>query len=129
MPSRCTEKNRYGDGSNRCSFFSRSKRVGAQRDEFLARNDAFDDLADLLVDQRLAAGDRHHRRAAFVDRVETFLDRQTLVEDRVGIIDLAATGAGEIAAKQRLQHEHERIALAARQTLTQHVSTDFRLLT
>ena len=91
------------------------QRVGAQRDELLARHDAFDDLADLLVDQRLAAGDRHHRRAAFVDRVEAFLHRQALVQDRVRIIDLAAADAGEIAAEQRLQHQHERIALAARQ--------------
>ena len=49
------------------------QRIGAQRDELLARDDAFDDLADLFVDQRLAAGDRDHRRAAFVDRVEAFL--------------------------------------------------------
>ena len=46
------------------------QRVGAQRDEFLAGDDAFDDLADLAMDQRLAAGNRDHGRAAFVDRVE-----------------------------------------------------------
>ena len=100
------------------------QRVGAQRDEFLARDDAFDDLADLLVDQRLAARNGDHRRAALVDRVEAFLHRQALVEDRVGIIDLAAADAGEIAAEQRLQHQHQRIALAALQALPQDVGTD-----
>ena len=37
-----------------------------------------------------------------------------LVQDLVGIIDLAAAGAGEVAAEQRLEHQHERIALATR---------------
>ena len=104
------------------------QRVGAERDELLARDDAFDDLADLLVDQRLAARDRHHRRAAFVDRVEAFLHRQPLVEDRVRIIDLAAADAGEIAAEQRLEHQHQRIALAPRQALLHDVGTDSRHL-
>ena len=104
------------------------QRVGAQRDEFLARDDALDDLADLLVDQRLAAGNGDHRRAALVDRVEAFLHRQALVQDRVGIIDLAAADAGEIAAEQRFQHQHQRIALASGQPLPQHVSADGRLL-
>ena len=53
------------------------------------------------------------RGAAFVDRLEAVLDRNALIQDLVGIIDLAAAGAGEIAAEQRLQHQHERIALAA----------------
>src|SRR5665811_1294696 len=82
------------------------QRVGAERDELLTRDDAFDDLTDLAMDERLAAGYSHHRRAAFVDRVEAVLDRQTLVEDRVRIIDLAAADAGEIAAEQRLQHQN-----------------------
>ena len=71
-------------------LFFEQKRVGAQRHELLARDNAFDDLADLLVDQRLATRYSHHRRAAFVDRVEAFLHRQPLVEDGVGVIDLAA---------------------------------------
>ena len=54
------------------------QRIGAQRDEFLARDDAFDDLADLLVDQRLAARDGDHRRAALVDGVEAFLTERRL---------------------------------------------------
>ncbi len=37
------------------------QRVRAEIDELLARQDALDDLRHLLVQQRLAAGDRHHR--------------------------------------------------------------------
>ena len=104
------------------------QRVGAQRDELLARHDALDDLADLLVDQRLAAGDGNHRRAALVDRVEAFLHRQALVQDRVRIVDLAAAEAGQIAAEQRLQHQHQRVALAPGQPLLEYISADGRLL-
>src|SRR6202023_4083795 len=100
------------------------QRIGAQRDEFLARDDAFDDLADLLVNERLAARNGDHRRAALVDRVEAFLHRQAFVEDGVGIIDLAAADAGEIAAEQRLEHQHQRIAFAALQALPHDVRTD-----
>ena len=104
------------------------QRVGAQRDELLARHDAFDDLADLLVDERLAAGDGDHRRAALVDRVEAFLHRQPPVQDRVRIVDLAAAEAGEIAAEQRLQHQHQRIALAPHELLLEQISADAHFL-
>ena len=57
----------------------KQQRIGAQRNEFLARHDAFDDLADLFVDERFAAGNGDHRRATLVDRVEAFLHRQALV--------------------------------------------------
>ena len=49
------------------------KRVCAQRDKFLARHDTFHDLADIAVDQRLAAWNRNHGRAAFIDRVQALL--------------------------------------------------------
>ncbi len=104
------------------------QRVGAERDEFLARDDARDDLADLLVDQRLAAGDRDHRRAALVDRVEAFLHRQAPVQDRVRIVDLAAAEAGKVAAEQRLEHQHQRIALAAHQLLLEQIGADAHFL-
>ena len=68
---------------------------------------------DFLVQQRLAAGDRHHRRAALVDRLHALGDRQALVQDLGRIVDLAAAGAGQVAAEQRLQHQHQRVALAA----------------
>jgi hypothetical protein len=104
------------------------QRIGAQRHEFLARDDAFDDLADLLVDQRLAARDCDHGRAAFVHRIEAFRNRKPFVEDGVGIVDLAAAGARQVAAEQRFEHEHERVALAPGETLPQHVSADFHFL-
>ena len=91
------------------------QRVGAEIDEFLAGDQALDDLLDLAVQQRLAAGDDDDRRAAFVDRFEALGDAEPLVQDRVGIVDLAAAGAGQVAAEQRLQHQHERIAPDAAQ--------------
>src|SRR5664280_1000195 len=74
--------------------------------------------------QRLAAGDGHHRRTALVHRAETFLGREVLLEHVRGILDLAASGASQIAAEERLQHQHQRIALAALDLLLQDVRSD-----
>jgi hypothetical protein len=76
------------------------------------------------VNQRLAAGDRHHRGAAFVGGVPAFLRRHAAIEDGVGIVDLAAADAGEVAAKQRFQHQHQRIALPAHQLLFHQITAD-----
>ena len=50
-----------GLGWNRSIFFSISSALVQRIDEFLARDDALDDLVDLAVEQRLAAGDRYDR--------------------------------------------------------------------
>jgi hypothetical protein len=82
------------------------KRVGAEIDVLLARDEAVDDFDDLRVQQRLAAGDGHHGCAALVDRGETLLGRELLFEDVRRILYLAAAGAGQVAAEERLKHKH-----------------------
>src|ERR1019366_4207097 len=59
-----------------------------------------------------------------VHRAETFLGRQVLLEHVRGILDLAATGASQVAAEQRLQHQHQRVALAALDLQRQDVRGD-----
>ncbi len=71
--------------------------------------------------QRLAAGNGNHRRAAFIDGLEALFPRQFLLQNMRRVLDLAAAGAGQIAAEERLQHQHERIALAPFQLLFQDV--------
>src|SRR5260221_4160717 len=93
------------------------ERVGAEIDELLARDDALDHLLDLAVEERLAAGDRHHRRAALVDPLEALLDREALVQDGVGGGYFAAACAGQVPAGQRLLHEPARNALLPHRTL------------
>ena len=78
------------------------------------------------MQQRLAAGDHHHGRAAFVDRLHAIVIGQALVEDLVGIIDLAAARASKIAAEQGLQHQHQRITLAAQQMLLDDIGANTR---
>ena len=73
------------------------------------------------VQQRLAAGDAHHRRAALVGRREALLDRQVLLEHVTRVLDLAAAGAGQVAAEQRLEHQHERVPLAPRESLANDI--------
>ena len=104
------------------------QRVGADDDELLARDRALHDLLDLAVQQRLAAGDHHHRGAALVDRLHAFGDRQALVQDLGRIVDLAAAGAGQVAAEQRLQHQHQRVALAPQQVLLHDIGADTQRL-
>src|SRR5262245_57918235 len=104
------------------------QRVGAERHELLLRYDALDDLGHLAMDQWLAARDCHHGRAAFIDGVQAFLDSQPAIEDRIGIVDLAAADAGEIAAEQRLQHQYERIAFAPKELLLEDISADTHFL-
>src|SRR5207248_9912126 len=113
-----------GRGLEQIELLLQQQRIGAERDELLARYKAAHDLADLLMDQRLAARDRHHRRAAFIGRVPAFLGRHAAVEDGVGIVDLAAADASEVTAEQRFQHQHERIAFAAKQLLLDQVTAD-----
>jgi len=51
-----------------------------------------------------------------------------LLENLIGVIDLAATRASQIAAKKRLEHEHQRVAFTAGQLLANDVGADARLL-
>ena len=97
------------------------QRVGAEVDVFLACDEARRDFRDLRMHQRLAARDAHDGRAALLDRAETFLGRQLLFQDVRGILNFSAAGAGEIAAKQRLEHQDERILLASFQLLADDV--------
>ena len=88
------------------------------------RYEAFDDFVDLGVHERLAAGDGDDRSGALVDGIEALFGREIFFEDVGGILDFAASGAGEVAAEERLEHEDERIALAAGNFLAQDVSRD-----
>ena len=98
------------------------QRVGAEIDVALARDQRGDDLVDLLVHQRLSAGDRHHRCLAFLDRVDALLHRQTPLEDGILVLDLAAARAREVALIQRLELQHQRELLIAAQPLPRHVA-------
>ena len=54
------------------------QRVRAQIDEFLARDDAFDDLRHVLVNERLAARNGDDGSAAFVDGAQRVFDGHAL---------------------------------------------------
>ena len=100
------------------------QRIGADGDIFAFGERAGDDLGQFFVQQRLAAGEHHDRRAAFVDRSQGIVHRQPLIENLLRIVDFAAPGASQIAAEQRLKHQHERIALASAQMLAEDIRPD-----
>ena len=64
-----------GVGLEATNLLLEQQRVGAEIDEFLALDDAFDDLLDLAMEEGFAAGDRDDGRAALIDRFEALLER------------------------------------------------------
>ena len=104
------------------------QRVGAEVDEALAFDELVGDHVDLGVDQRLAAGDRDHRRAALLDRPDGLLDRHPPPQLVLGVLDLAAARAGEVALEQRLELHDQRELLAFGEPLAHQVHAHARAL-
>ena len=98
--------------------------VGAEDDELLPLQETLDDLGHVLVQQGLAPGDGHHRSAALVDGLHALSDAQALVQDLVRIVDLATAGAGQVAAEQGLEHQHQGVAFRPSQLLLHDVGAD-----
>ena len=95
--------------------------VGAEVDVLLARHQRLDQLLDLRVEERLAAGDAHHGSAALVDGLHALRHAQVLLEDVRRVLDLAAPCARQVAAEERLEHQHQGIVLVPAQTLSENV--------
>src|SRR6516165_9258462 len=97
------------------------QRIGAEVDEFLACDQTRDDLIDVAVEQRLATGEHDDWGPTFIDGIKTLVDAQALIEDRVGVIDLATACTSEVAAKQRFQHQDQRIPPYTLQVLSDDI--------
>ena len=78
--------------------------------------------------ERLTAGDRDHRRARLLDRGERLLDRHPLLEDVVGVLDLPAERACEVALEERLELDEQRELVVLAQALLQQVLPDGQAL-
>src|SRR5271166_6388565 len=111
-------------GLEQVDLFLEEEGIGAEVDVFLSGHQSFNDLCDLGMHQRFAAGNGDHRRAALVHRTEALFRRKVLLEHVCWILDLAATGTRQVAAEQRLQHQHQRVALAAFDLLFEDVRGD-----
>src|ERR1035438_577276 len=68
--------------------------VGAEVDVLLARDEAFDDLDDLRMKQRLPARDGDHGRATFIDGRKALFRGELLLQNMRRILHLAAPGTG-----------------------------------
>src|SRR5208283_4009784 len=108
-------------GFEQVQLFFQQQRVGAEIDIFLAREQAVDNFIDLRMHQRLAAGNRDHRRSTLINRFEAIFQGEIGFQDVGRVLDLAAAGAGQVAAEQRLEHEHKRVAGTAQQALLENV--------
>src|SRR5262249_13412993 len=92
--------------------------VGAEVDVLFAAQDGRDELADLGVDQRLAAANADDGRAALVHRGQALGDGQLLLDRLRVFADAAAAGAGQVAGVQWLEHQNQGEALRAGDLLT-----------
>ena len=96
-------------------------RVRAEVDVLPASHELFDEPADLRIHERLPARNAHDRRAALLHRPETLLHAELLSEDLGGVLDLPAARAREVAPKEGLEHQDERVAPAASELLPEHI--------
>jgi hypothetical protein len=115
-------------GFEQVQLLLHEQRVRTQVDELLPLHQLGRDLVDLGMDQRLAAGDRDHGRAALFDRRHRTVHRHALLQDVRGVLDLAAAGAREVAREQRLQFDQQREPLSAGQLLLDQVGPHTNLL-
>src|SRR5439155_12907077 len=86
--------------------------VRAQVDVALLPDDLGDELRQLRIDRRLAAADRDDGRLRDLDGLEALLQRQAIGKLPGVPLDGAAQ-AGQVAGVERLEHQHEWIALVA----------------
>ena len=98
------------------------ERVGAHIHILLTRNQSVYDVHNLRMQQRFAAGDGHHGHAALFHGRKTLLGRELLLQNMRRILHFAAARAGQVAAEQRLQHEHQRKTLVAFHPLLEHIA-------
>ena len=103
-------------------LFLKQQRVRAEINVLLPRDQPFDDLVDLRMHQRLASGNRNHRRAALLDSFETLFGSHIHFENVGRVLNLAASRARQIAPEQGFEHEHERIPPAPCRALAEHIS-------
>ena len=76
------------------------------------------------MEQRLTAGNRYDRCTAFIHCGKALLGREMRPQHLGGMLDLATASTGEVAAKERLEHEHEGIPCVATQSLHGNVTQD-----
>jgi hypothetical protein len=100
------------------------QRIRTKVDIFLARHQAFDNFFNLRMQERFAAGNGDGGRAALIHCPEALFRRELHFEYVRWILNLATAGAGQIAAKEWLQHQHKRILLASLELLLDDVTCD-----
>ena len=80
---------------------------------------------DLRIDERFAAADAHHRRAALGRRAQAFFQGHQVLERGAVFPDASAAGAGEVAGVEGLQLEHGGEFFVTAQFVADDVLGDF----
>ena len=93
-----------------------------------AAHELFDDAGDVGMQQRFAAGDRHHRGPALLDRANDVVDGQPLAQDVGRVLDLAAPRARQVACEQRLDLDDQGVVLVLLHLVADQVGSDSEVL-
>ena len=73
--------------------------IGAQVDVLLSLDQFLHQLANMLIYQRLATRDGHHRGAAFIDGAERIFQGHILAKNVGWVLNFPTASTGQIAAK------------------------------
>ena len=90
-------------------FFLQEKRVRAEIDVLLSLDQFLDDLGNLRMQERLAAGNRNHRSATLIHGLHALCNGEVSLENMGRELNLPASRACQIAAQKRFKHQNERI--------------------
>ena len=125
----CTIQAKLRCGVNLCRCLGSSTRVGAQEDDTSCARAAARTISSICgcISGSPPAietiGAPH-----LLDRADRLLDRHALLEQRRGLLDLAAARALEVAGEQRLELDEQRELVAPAQLLLEQVGPELRRL-
>jgi hypothetical protein len=78
-------------------LLAHEKGVGTQIDKTLAFYQRRHNLTNLPMNERLPASDGDDWRAAFLNRVDTLLNRESPRKDIIGMLNFATASTGKVA--------------------------------
>ena len=114
-------KRQIGGGLEPRQHLLKLERVGAEVEVFSPGHDPRHDFLNLRMEQRFTAGNGDHRGTALIHRAEALLWREVRAENLGWVLNLAASSAGKVAAKEWFQHQHQWIPVVAPHSLRQHM--------
>jgi hypothetical protein len=107
---------------------SEKKPIGTKVDKLLLIDEGGGDPWHLFVHEWLASRDGYDGRTTFLGCRKAFFGAETSVENFFWIVDLSTSGTAQVAAKQGLKHQHQRIPFSSVNLLVDDITCERKLL-